>query len=166
MADTDQNQDPESDDQPLSPPTTAPKTGPTDSHAPTPPTTQSSPDSRQSRSSRLRRLADDSGSGPGRNAAKRAAHNVIEKRYRTNMNAKFVALEKACAGGPSSGSDSPGDGAEVKASSSSLKKSEILSNAIAYMHGLQDQNRYLHKEIAVLRQGHAGRWGGYMKSYR
>lgn len=85
------------------------------------------------------------------------------------MNAKFVALEKACAGGPSSaGPAGSGDGTGVKASSSSssLKKSEILSNAIAYMHDLQEQNRYLHKEIAVLKQSQYGIWGGYTKNYR
>lgn len=85
------------------------------------------------------------------------------------MNAKFVALEKACAGGPSSGPGVSGDdtGAAAKAYSSSLKKSEILSNAIAYMHSLQEQNRYLHKEIAVLKQGpQVGIWGGYMKTNR
>lgn len=83
------------------------------------------------------------------------------------MNAKFVALEKACAGGPSSGPAGSGDSSGVKASSSSsLKKSEILSNAIAYMHDLQEQNRYLHKEVAVLKQSQYGIWGGYTKNYR
>ncbi|KAL2818679.1 hypothetical protein BJX63DRAFT_419205 [Aspergillus granulosus] len=90
----------------------------------------------------------------GRNAAKRAAHNIIEKRYRTNMNAKFVALEKAMAGKPS------GSGAGVSKttttstssvkSSGSLKKSEILSNAIAYMQELQETNERLRKEVATL----------------
>ncbi|KAL4912752.1 hypothetical protein BDW62DRAFT_206197 [Aspergillus aurantiobrunneus] len=94
----------------------------------------------------------------GRNAAKRAAHNIIEKRYRTNMNAKFVALEKAMAvktvskSKPSSTSTSTSMTANGSAkSSASLKKSEILSNAITYMHELQEANERLRREIAVMR---------------
>ncbi|KAI9933525.1 hypothetical protein ASPWEDRAFT_30368 [Aspergillus wentii DTO 134E9] len=82
-----------------------------------------------------------------RNAAKRAAHNIIEKRYRTNMNAKFVSLEKAMAGSGSSGVHKP-----ATKGSASLKKSEILSNAISYMEELQEENKRLHKEMAVMRQ--------------
>ncbi|KAE8143766.1 hypothetical protein BDV38DRAFT_2836 [Aspergillus pseudotamarii] len=79
----------------------------------------------------------------GRNAAKRAAHNIIEKRYRTNMNAKFVALEKAMCGGVQKSS---------KGGSASLKKSEILTNAIAYMQELQEENKALQKELAMFKQ--------------
>ncbi|KAB8073054.1 hypothetical protein BDV29DRAFT_176199 [Aspergillus leporis] len=79
----------------------------------------------------------------GRNAAKRAAHNIIEKRYRTNMNAKFVALEKAMCGGVQKSS---------KSGSTSLKKSEILTNAIAYMQELQEENKALRKELAMVKQ--------------
>lgn len=77
-----------------------------------------------------------------RNAAKRAAHNVIEKRYRTNMNAKFVALEKATSGGVQ----------KTKRESGSLKKSEILANAIAYVQRMQEENKALQKEVSLLRQ--------------
>lgn len=79
-----------------------------------------------------------------RNAAKRAAHNVIEKRYRTNMNAKFLALEQAISGG---GVQKP-----TKGETGSLKKSEILANAIAYMQQLQEENKALHKEMVFLKQ--------------
>ncbi|RAK96061.1 uncharacterized protein BO80DRAFT_429430 [Aspergillus ibericus CBS 121593] len=79
----------------------------------------------------------------GRNAAKRAAHNIIEKRYRTNMNAKFVALEKAMCGGVQK---------PTKGGSASLKKSEILTNAITFMQELQDENKALQKELAILKQ--------------
>ncbi|KAL4932403.1 uncharacterized protein BDV17DRAFT_254367 [Aspergillus undulatus] len=89
----------------------------------------------------------------GRNAAKRAAHNIIEKRYRTNMNAKFVALEKAMAVKPA-GVSKPVTSATTsnsgKGSSASLKKSEILSNAIAYMQELQEANERLRKEVAAM----------------
>ncbi|KAH2052173.1 hypothetical protein KXW51_004386 [Aspergillus fumigatus] len=93
-----------------------------------------------------RSLSTDSQTATGRNAAKRAAHNIIEKRYRTNMNAKFVALEKAMSG---SGVQKPTKGGSGPAS---LKKSEILTNAIAYMQELQDQNAVLQKELALLKQ--------------
>ncbi|KAF4281159.1 hypothetical protein KXW98_008912 [Aspergillus fumigatus] len=93
-----------------------------------------------------RSLSTDSQTATGRNAAKRAAHNIIEKRYRTNMNAKFVALEKAMSG---SGVQKPTKGGSGPAS---LKKSEILTNAIAYMQELQDQNAALQKELALLKQ--------------
>lgn len=79
-----------------------------------------------------------------RNAAKRAAHNIIEKRYRTNMNAKFVALEKAMS--------SNGVAKASKSGSTSLKKSEILTNAIAYIQELQEENRAIHKELSLLKQ--------------
>lgn len=81
---------------------------------------------------------------PSGKAAKRAAHNVIEKRYRTNMNAKFVALEKATCDGPNK---------SIKAESGSLRKSEILANAISYVHNLQEENRTLQKELLFYKGG-------------
>lgn len=79
-----------------------------------------------------------------RNAAKRAAHNIIEKRYRTNMNAKFVSLEQAIS--PS------GVQKHTKVGAGSLKKSEILSNALTYIDSIQQENQALHKELAMLKQ--------------
>ncbi|KOS40978.1 hypothetical protein ACN38_g8151 [Penicillium nordicum] len=79
-----------------------------------------------------------------RNAAKRAAHNIIEKRYRTNMNAKFVSLEQAIS--PS------GVQKHAKVGAGSLKKSEILTNALTYIDGIQQENQALHKELALLKQ--------------
>ncbi|KKK15469.1 hypothetical protein ARAM_007743 [Aspergillus rambellii] len=95
-----------------------------------------------------RSLSDDS--ARGRNAAKRAAHNIIEKRYRTNMNAKFVALEKAMSGTKNGGVSKSSSSASSSKSSASLKKSEILTNAIAYMQELQETNERLRKELASL----------------
>ncbi|KAL4747825.1 hypothetical protein BDW72DRAFT_7459 [Aspergillus terricola var. indicus] len=86
----------------------------------------------------------------GRNAAKRAAHNIIEKRYRTNMNAKFVALEKAMSVKTSGVSKAVTSNSNGVKSSASLKKSEILSNAITYMQELQEVNERLRKEVAAL----------------
>ncbi|KAJ6091493.1 hypothetical protein N7467_003462 [Penicillium canescens] len=80
-----------------------------------------------------------------RNAAKRAAHNIIEKRYRTNMNAKFVSLEQAI-------SPAGVQKHTPKAGAGSLKKSEILSNALSYIDSIQQENQALHKELAMLKQ--------------
>lgn len=80
-----------------------------------------------------------------RNAAKRAAHNIIEKRYRTNMNAKFLSLEKAI-------SPAGVHKQTSRAGAGSLKKSEILSNALTYIDNIQQENQNLHKELALLKQ--------------
>ncbi|EAW13460.1 putative HLH DNA binding domain protein [Aspergillus clavatus NRRL 1] len=111
--------------------------------SPTPAPAPASPAPSSRKNSRS--MSTDSQTASGRNAAKRAAHNIIEKRYRTNMNAKFVALEKAMSG---SGVQKP----TKSGSSASLKKSEILSNAISYMQELQDENAALQKELALLKQ--------------
>ncbi|KAJ5691906.1 hypothetical protein N7462_001329 [Penicillium macrosclerotiorum] len=89
----------------------------------------------------------------GRNAAKRAAHNIIEKRYRTNMNAKFLALEKAIS--PAAVHKQAG-----RAGAGSLKKSEILTNALTYIEGIQQENQAMQKELALLKQNllGAGMW--------
>ncbi|KAJ5116837.1 hypothetical protein N7456_001185 [Penicillium angulare] len=92
-----------------------------------------------------------SGDQQGRNAAKRAAHNIIEKRYRTNMNAKFLSLEKAIS--PASVHKQ-----SSRVGAGSLKKSEILSNALAYIEAIQTENQSMHKELAVLKQGMLPMW--------
>lgn len=87
-----------------------------------------------------------------RNAAKRAAHNIIEKRYRTNMNAKFLALEKAI-------SPTGMHKQTSRVGAASLKKSEILSNALAYIESIQQENQSMHKELAMLKQNMvSGMW--------
>jgi hypothetical protein len=100
----------------------------------------------------------------GRNAAKRAAHNIIEKRYRTNMNAKFLALEQAIspAGVQKASRAGPGSGA------GSLKKSEILSNALTYIERIQQENLAVQKELTMIKQGlvPGGMWRGSTKHGR
>ena len=73
------------------------------------------------------------------------------------MNAKFVALEKAMAVKPAGVSKSVAAPAPTTSAkgSASLKKSEILTNAIAYMQELQEANERLRKEVSAL----AGRRG-------
>lgn len=80
-----------------------------------------------------------------RSVAKRVAHNLIEKRYRRNMNAKFFALEKAISpAGSQRQISKPGSG--------SLKKSEILTSALAYIENIQQEKHALQKELALFRE--------------
>ena len=80
-----------------------------------------------------------------RNAAKRAAHNVIEKRYRSNMNAKFISLEKSV-------SSTSIQKHSSKGGAGALKKSEILTNALVYIENMQHENQALRKELGLLKQ--------------
>ncbi|KAL1971047.1 hypothetical protein VTN77DRAFT_2881 [Rasamsonia byssochlamydoides] len=85
---------------------------------------------------------------------KKAAHNAIEKRYRTNMNAKFLALGNAI---PKSAAQAANKGGTRKSSSSlnrdgQQNKSEILTNALAYIRELQEENRLLQNELTVLKE--------------
>lgn len=86
---------------------------------------------------------------------KKAAHNAIEKRYRTNMNAKFVALGGAI---PSfrtrplvNATGVKGVRKSVRDGSQPQNKSEILTNALAYIQELQEENRLLQSELNVLK---------------
>lgn len=120
---------------------------------------QTQPASSSNQKSSRTRSKESAASQPpnSRNAAKRAAHNVIEKRYRTNMNAKFVALERAMSGGVQK---------PTRGETGSLKKSEILANAISYMQQLQDENKSLQREVSFLKQnvGPRGGWRNQRRS--
>jgi hypothetical protein len=83
----------------------------------------------------------------GRKAAKRASHNIIEKRYRTNMNAKFATLEKvitSCRNKQRVTNNRP----------CSMKKCEILTSAIKCIQNLEDRNAALSEDVAFLREQH------------
>lgn len=96
---------------------------------------------------------------------KKAAHNAIEKRYRTNMNAKFVALGDAIPsfrhrqGLHGSGKNASkkslslkeGNVATAGTQQLSQNKSEVLTNALAYIRELQEQNRLLQSEVTLLK---------------
>lgn len=120
-------------------------------------TPQSSKSTPISKSRKARTFSQDSNRSSGsndpktRNAAKRAAHNIIEKRYRTNMNAKFVSLEQAISSSPMQ---------KCSKGAGCLKKSEILTNALSYIDEIQQENQSLHRELAVLKQNmvSGGNW--------
>ncbi|EEA23943.1 hypothetical protein TMatcc_007012 [Talaromyces marneffei ATCC 18224] len=112
---------------------------------------------------------------------KKAAHNAIEKRYRTNMNAKFLALgnaiprpggftstQLASNKGPRKHSvcqPSRGETASVgrrQSEQQQQNKSEILTNALSYIHELQDENSRLKSELLVLKENLLPRGGNMM----
>jgi hypothetical protein len=99
---------------------------------------------------------------------KKAAHNAIEKRYRTNMNAKFLALGNSIPRpGPfatqlasnkgsrkhslcASRRDSLANGTQQQ--QQQQNKSEILTNALSYIQELQEENSRLKGELMVLKE--------------
>ncbi|KAF3384034.1 hypothetical protein DPV78_012931, partial [Talaromyces pinophilus] len=104
---------------------------------------------------------------------KRAAHNAIERRYRTNMNVKFRALGSAipCSGGltgtqlacnkrsrkhpshqPSSRRDTASGLRRRQEEQQQQNKFEILTNALYYIRELQDENSRLKRELLVLKE--------------
>lgn len=111
-------------------------------------------------------------SGP---APKKTAHNMIEKRYRTNLNDKIAALRDSVPalrvmvhrieGGANNhpGSSEEADGEDVAmamqddedlgglAPAHKLNKATILSKATEYISHLERKNRNLAKENAALR---------------
>jgi hypothetical protein len=83
---------------------------------------------------------------------KKLAHNIIEKRYRMNMNSKFVALSNALpdsCSAKSSGKPSPRRNSSEQ---HPPNKSEVLANALTYIHQLEARNASLKKEVEVLKE--------------
>lgn len=66
------------------------------------------------------------------------------------MNAKFLSLEKAIS--PSGVHKQSTSSSRAGAGAGSLKKSEILTNALTYIDNVQQENQALHKELALLKQ--------------
>ncbi|KAL1975179.1 hypothetical protein VTN31DRAFT_3571 [Thermomyces dupontii] len=97
-----------------------------------------------------------------RHKRKKLAHNIIEKRYRMNMNSKFIALSKAL---PNMGCSKQRNSSRRSRSSRNNNnnnngeqqqplpnKSEVLANALTYIRQLEAENSSLKKEIAVLKE--------------
>jgi len=89
----------------------------------------------------------------GRVAATRSAHNIVEKRYRTNLNAKFAALERVLQGGArSTGDQYSSPKRPVKGRGAvGPRKSELLENAVIYIQELRGEKKRLLKELDVLK---------------
>jgi hypothetical protein len=89
----------------------------------------------------------------GRVAATRSAHNIVEKRYRTNLNAKFAALERVLQGGARSTGDQYSNPKRPVKGRGAVgpRKSELLENAVIYIQELRGEKKRLLKELDVLK---------------
>ncbi|KAK9470487.1 uncharacterized protein V1510DRAFT_422846 [Dipodascopsis tothii] len=87
---------------------------------------------------------------------KKTAHNMIEKRYRTNLNDKISALRdcvpslRCAVGGSFEDEDEELDGLTP---ASKLNKATVLTKATEYILHLQQKNLQLLKENKALREG-------------
>ncbi|GAD97610.1 HLH DNA binding domain protein, putative [Paecilomyces variotii No. 5] len=86
---------------------------------------------------------------------RKAAHNAVEKRYRTNMNAKFMALGNAIpslrANKSNTSMNSKGIKTNLKDGTQTQNKSEVLTKALAYIQELQEEKYMLQNELSVLK---------------
>ena len=100
----------------------------------------------------------------GRQArGKKTSHNVIEKRYRSNLNDKIARLrdsvpELRTSQGPvrrrphkAAGTDSEGSGDEDASSGLKFNKATVLTKATEYIQQLERQNQRLLAEVNQLR---------------
>lgn len=89
-------------------------------------------------------------SSPGRQRKSKSTHNLIEKRYRNNINDKINILRDCVPGlrDQSSATESTsGDGAPQPR----LNKATVLTKAAEYIRQLQQRNSALAKELSALR---------------
>ena len=97
--------------------------------------------------------------GKGGNILRRAAHNMVEKRYRVNLNDKLTALRDSVPSlltdrgslQTSSNKTNSGGNSNRSGTSAYLKKAEILAKAIEYISQLETQVKTLKNENSVLR---------------
>ncbi|PSN66211.1 hypothetical protein BS50DRAFT_574672 [Corynespora cassiicola Philippines] len=97
---------------------------------------------------------------------KKTAHNMIEKRYRTNLNDKIAALRDSVpslrvmsrANGGNEEDDDPED-LEGLTPAHKLNKATVLSKATEYIRHLEKRNKRLMDEVATLK----GRLDSYEK---
>ncbi|KAJ5357827.1 hypothetical protein N7541_004985 [Penicillium brevicompactum] len=85
--------------------------------------------------------------------AKKRAHNVIEKRYRANLNDKIAELRDSVPSLRSKNSDggSPDEDEEGATNASKLNKASILSKATEYIKHLETRNKRLEDENTALK---------------
>ncbi|KAF2014803.1 hypothetical protein BU24DRAFT_423709 [Aaosphaeria arxii CBS 175.79] len=97
---------------------------------------------------------------------KKTAHNMIEKRYRTNLNDKIAALRDSVPslrvmsrpGGGNEEDDDPED-LEGLTPAHKLNKATVLSKATEYIRHLEKRNKRLQEEVGTLK----GRLDSYEK---
>lgn len=140
-------------------------------HSMSPSASHSSPDSRGDshsddnvpppRSKKRKTSTDDSAEPQpatnGRKQPKKTAHNMIEKRYRTNLNDKIAALRdsvpslRIMAGTSKMGDDDEEEDLEGLAPAHKLNKATVLAKATEYIRHLEKRNKRLHEENEQLK---------------
>ena len=81
-----------------------------------------------------------------------ASHNLVEKRYRANLNQKIVDLQAVVPSLYSSGSSSGEKPRKSEGTQDPQKipKATVLNRAIEYIHELETRNRLLEKNMLVM----------------
>jgi Domain of unknown function (DUF2014)/Helix-loop-helix DNA-binding domain len=97
------------------------------------------------------------GRGQQKPASKKRPHNVIEKRYRANLNEKIAELRESVPSlrsAPKAGKEKHDvdDDAEDQAGSNKLNKASILTKAVEYIRHLELRNKRLDDENVMLKQ--------------
>jgi hypothetical protein len=87
--------------------------------------------------------------------AKRNAHNVVEKRYRTNLNEKIAALRDAVPGlrvekETLLGEDVSGDEDSYQKSGQKMNKATVLTKATEYIKQLEKRNKSLTDHNSIM----------------
>ena len=80
------------------------------------------------------------------------SHNLVEKRYRANLNQKILDLKAAVPSLQFSGSSSREKSQDLEGNQDTQKihKATILDKAIEYIHELETRNRLLEKNILFM----------------
>jgi hypothetical protein len=123
-------------------------------------TSSPEPENRRKRKSSVEDDDDEEDSPPPSNGrhppVKKTAHNMIEKRYRTNLNDKIAALRdsvpslRVMSKRNSRGEDIQED-LQGLTPAHKLNKATVLSKATEYIAHLEKRNKYLQKENASLK---------------
>ncbi|KAF2746243.1 hypothetical protein M011DRAFT_404683 [Sporormia fimetaria CBS 119925] len=131
--------------------------GPTSSSSDT-----SSPEPVPPNSKKRKSTSEESDDGPAskkeKQPVKKTAHNMIEKRYRTNLNDKINALREAVPSlrvmlrqnGGQEDEDEPED-LEGLTPAHKLNKATVLTKATEYIRHLEKRNKRMHDEILQLK---------------
>lgn len=113
-----------------------------------------------------------------KHANRRASHNIVEKRYRMNLNSKFRQLEYAIKKGnepfyslPSSpGSSTPSTSKNVTASASMNEicgrrqqspKASIIDSALSFIESLKSENHVLKEKLDLYETSTGARFQGH-----
>jgi vacuolar-type H+-ATPase subunit D/Vma8 len=93
--------------------------------------------------------------GDGRSAAKKA-HSLVERRYRENLNGNIMQLHqellKTKRVSSTMRQNQDGDIEESKQTASRIRKSDVMLEAVEYVHETEVELRHMADEIEFLRK--------------